>query len=116
VLLTLEPWQLVVLFAPALLNTWGIWHIFKHTFATQVERAVWLVVCVFLPVFGGIIYLFFGLRRARGKAGPFFVSPNSSANAQLDGAESEQPDQPEQSAQPEQSVQEKQPDKTGQEK
>ena len=63
-LFSLEWWQLALLFVPALLNLWGIWHAFNHTFGTPLERIVWIMACVFIPLLGGLAYLLFGWRRA----------------------------------------------------
>ena len=63
-LFSLEWWPLALLFAPALLNLWGIWHAFNHTFGTPLERIVWIMACVFIPLLGGLAYLLFGWRRA----------------------------------------------------
>ena len=63
-LFSLEWWQIALLFLPALLNLWGIWHAFNHTFETPLERVLWMVACVFVPVLGGVAYLLFGWRRA----------------------------------------------------
>ncbi len=62
-LLSLSGWQLALLFAPALLNLWGIWHAFRHGFPTPAERLLWIGLCVFVPLVGGLAYLVFGLRR-----------------------------------------------------
>ena len=56
--------QIALLFLPALLNLWGIWHAFNHTFETPLERVLWMVACVFVPVLGGVAYVLFGWRRA----------------------------------------------------
>ena len=45
-------------------NLFGIWHAFHRVFPTSQERLIWIGVCVFVPVIGGISYLIFGLRRA----------------------------------------------------
>ena len=63
-LFSLEWWQIALLFLPALLNLWGIWHAFNHTFETPLERVLWMVACVFVPVLGGVAYVLFGWRRA----------------------------------------------------
>ncbi len=63
-LFTLPWWQEALLFAPALLNLWGISHAFRHTFATPVERLLWIAACIFLPLLGGLAYLLVGMRRA----------------------------------------------------
>ena len=65
VLFTLQWWQLALLFLPVLLNLWGIWHAYRHTFPTQPERLLWMLLSIFIPVLGGLLYLIFGLRRAR---------------------------------------------------
>ena len=44
---------------------WSIWHIWSHAFSSPLQRSKWLVLVVFLPVIGGILYIFTG----RGKAG-----------------------------------------------
>ena len=64
-LFSLEWWQIALLFLPALLNLWGIWHAFNHTFETPLERVLWMVACVFVPVLGGVAYVLFGWRRAQ---------------------------------------------------
>ena len=46
-------------------SLWGIWHAFSHTFETPLERVLWMLACVFVPVFGGVAYVLFGWRRAR---------------------------------------------------
>ena len=56
-LFSLEWWQIALLFLPALLNLWGIWHAFNHTFETPLERVLWMVACVFVPVLGGVAYV-----------------------------------------------------------
>ncbi len=61
----LEPWQLLVLFLPALLNLWGIWHALYRVFPTPLERLGWLGLCIFVPFLGGLVYFFVGRRRAR---------------------------------------------------
>ena len=64
-LFALQWWQIALLFLPAVLNLWGIWHAFRHQFETPLERMLWIMGCVFLPLLGGLAYLVFGLRRAR---------------------------------------------------
>lgn len=50
---------------PAIPNLFGIWHAFHRVFPTPSERLIWLGVCVFVPIVGGLAYLLFGLRRAK---------------------------------------------------
>jgi len=63
-LLTLPWWQLLLLALPALLNLWGIWHAYTHSFASPLVRMGWVMACVFLPLIGGAAYLLFGYRQA----------------------------------------------------
>jgi hypothetical protein len=50
---------------PALPNLFGIAHACRSTFPTPQERLLWMGLCVFLPVIGGLAYLAFGMRRTR---------------------------------------------------
>lgn len=56
---------LALLSLPILPNLWGIWHAFNATFPTDQEKMVWIALSVFVPVLGGLIYLFWGRKRAR---------------------------------------------------
>lgn len=56
---------LLLLGIPAIPNLFGIWHAFHRVFPTPNERLIWMAICVFVPVVGGVLYLVFGLRRAR---------------------------------------------------
>ncbi len=49
----------------ALPNLFGIWHAFHRVFPSPQERLIWMGICVFVPIIGGIGYLVFGLRRSR---------------------------------------------------
>lgn len=60
---------LVLIALPALLNLWGIRHAFHRAFPTPQERLLWIGVCIFVPLLGGLAYLFFGMRRSR-RIGP----------------------------------------------
>ncbi|MFT3958899.1 MAG: PLD nuclease N-terminal domain-containing protein [Desulfovibrio sp.] len=46
---------------------WSILHIWGHEFETPQQRALWLVLVVFLPCVGGIIYIFTGRKKVLGK-------------------------------------------------
>ncbi len=72
-ILELKAWQILVLLIPLFINTWGIWHVFTHSFASSAERMIWAFVCIFVPLAGGIIYLLFGFRRATGKTKALFI-------------------------------------------
>lgn len=57
-------WHLLVAALPILPNMWSIWHIWNHAFAGPEQRAKWLVLVVFVPVVGGIVYILCGRRHA----------------------------------------------------
>lgn len=63
----LSPLTLGLLLIPALLNLWAIWHAFHHLFATPQERLLWMGAGIFIPLLGGLVYLFFGKRRTVGR-------------------------------------------------
>ncbi len=48
---------------PILPNLWGIWHIFRNDFPTGQEKMGWIGACIFLPILGGIAYIFIGKKR-----------------------------------------------------
>jgi hypothetical protein len=56
-------WFFVVLALPVVLNFWAIHHAFQSQFPTIQEKMVWLCVAVFVPVLGGLIYIFIGRKR-----------------------------------------------------
>lgn len=55
---------LLLLVLPILPNLWAIWHIFHHEFPSPQSKAVWLLMAVFLPVLGGVLYLAIGRKKA----------------------------------------------------
>lgn len=60
--------MIAALALPILPNLWCIWHAYGHEFNTPAEKYGWMLAGVFLPVAGGLVYLLFGWRRARGLA------------------------------------------------
>ena len=56
-------WALI-LAIPILPNLWCIWHAFTHEFPGENEQKLWIRAGIFLPVLGGLAYLFYGRRRA----------------------------------------------------
>ncbi|MBF0481755.1 MAG: PLDc_N domain-containing protein [Desulfovibrionaceae bacterium] len=52
---------------PIIPNLYAIRHAMLHHFATQQEKMLWIGAAVFIPVLGGLAYVFFGRRRAAGK-------------------------------------------------
>ena len=60
-----SPWYIVIALLP-LPNLWSIWHVWAHEFESFHNKVVWLCIAVFLPVLGGLLYIFIG----RKKAGP----------------------------------------------
>lgn len=55
---------ILLLAIPILPNLWCIWHVFRHDFPGKNEKTLWMLAGVFLPVIGGLAYLFTGWRRA----------------------------------------------------
>lgn len=62
--LTFSWLHLALLIVPMLPTFWSIWDIWNHDFPTAEKRMFWLFFVVFLPVLGGIIYIFAGRRQA----------------------------------------------------
>ena len=56
-------WLFLVMALPAFINFWAIAHAFYRNFPTIQEKMVWLCLAVFVPVLGGLIYLFVGRKR-----------------------------------------------------
>lgn len=65
--MTFAWWHTFFFIIPVLPNLWSIWHIWTHTFATPERRMYWFLLAVFLPVFGGIIYIACGRSHALAK-------------------------------------------------
>ena len=64
---TTEKYLLVLALAaiPMLPNLWSIRHAFSRYFPTREEKKLWILVAVFIPVLGGLAYLFVGRKRAQ---------------------------------------------------
>lgn len=56
---------IIILSLPILPNLWCIWHARGHTFPRPGEQEMWIRAGTFMPVIGGLLYLFVGWRRAR---------------------------------------------------
>lgn len=54
---------LIILAIPIIPNLWSIWHIFKNDFPTPQDKMMWVLIATFLPVIGGILYIFWGRRK-----------------------------------------------------
>lgn len=61
------PVKLALLALPMLPNLWGILHAYRRRFEGQ-GQVVWMLACVFLPVFGGLAYFLFGRTKAAPEA------------------------------------------------
>ena len=53
----------VALLIPILPNLWAIWNAFHSDFASVEEKMSWIAAGVFLPVLGGLLYVFWGRKR-----------------------------------------------------
>ena len=63
--MTFAWWHVLVAIIPILPNLWGVWHIWSHDFDGDfTKKVIWLMLCVFLPVVGGLLYLLLGKRHA----------------------------------------------------
>jgi hypothetical protein len=58
---------LVLAAIPIIPNLWAIRHAMLHNFATSQEKMIWIGAAVFIPVAGGLAYIFFGRKRVTGK-------------------------------------------------
>jgi hypothetical protein len=54
-----------IIILPVLFNLWSIWHIIPRDFRSPQEKMAWLGVAVFIPVLGGLAYIFWGRKHAR---------------------------------------------------
>lgn len=66
-IMTFAWWHVLAALAPMLPTFWSIWHIWNHAFATSEKKMFWLVFVIFLPVMGGVVYIFIGRKQALGK-------------------------------------------------
>lgn len=57
-------WHVLVALIPILPNFWSIWHIWNHDFLTWQKKMTWLLIAIFVPVVGGLLYIFIGRRQA----------------------------------------------------
>lgn len=57
-------WHVLIMLIPMLPTFWSIYDIWHSVFPTPDARIFWLVFVVFVPVIGGIIYIFTGRRKA----------------------------------------------------
>lgn len=62
--MTFSWWHALIVLLPILPNFWSIWHIWNHSFQTDQRKMIWLVIAVFIPVIGGLLYIFFGRSKA----------------------------------------------------
>ncbi|WP_084448376.1 PLDc N-terminal domain-containing protein [Desulfovibrio inopinatus] len=58
-------WIYVIALIPALPNLWAIWHAFRRNFPTVNEKMIWIAAAVFVPIIGGLAYIFFGRKRGQ---------------------------------------------------
>lgn len=62
--MTFSWWHALLWLIPILPNFWSIWDIWNHSFITPERRMYWLLLAVFVPVLGGLIYIFAGRKQA----------------------------------------------------
>ncbi len=56
--------KILLLTIPAIPNLWAIYHAYNRDFPTVQEKMAWIGAGIFVPVLGGLLYLFIGRRRA----------------------------------------------------
>ena len=56
--------KMFLLAIPAIPNIWAIYHAYYREFPTPQEKMAWVGAAIFVPVIGGLVYLFIGRRRA----------------------------------------------------
>lgn len=62
--MTFAWWHIVIMLIPMLPTFWSIYNIWNSTFPRPEARMLWLVFVIFVPVIGGIVYIFTGRRNA----------------------------------------------------
>lgn len=63
--MTFAWWHLLVAALPLIPGFWGIWHIWTHAFDGDFQKKVkWLVLVVFIPVLGALLYIAMGRKCA----------------------------------------------------
>ncbi len=72
--LTFAWWHILLILLPILPNLWSIWNIWTNSFKDYNQKIIWLVTAIFIPLLGGLLYIFIGHRyiiqtRANDKAG-----------------------------------------------
>lgn len=60
--LTFAWWHILLFLLPILPNLWSIWNIWTHSFKDYNQKIIWLVIAVFLPLVGGLLYILIGRR------------------------------------------------------
>nr|WP_239057888.1 PLD nuclease N-terminal domain-containing protein [Pseudodesulfovibrio sp. JC047] len=44
-------------------SIWAILDVWKHNFGSSNEKALWMQICIFIPILGALAYLFLGKKR-----------------------------------------------------
>ena len=62
--MTFAWWHIAVALVPMLPAFWSIWDIWSHAFNPPERKMLWLVLVVFIPVIGALIYIVYGRKQA----------------------------------------------------
>lgn len=54
----MSPLGHVLIFLPALINLWAIWHVMKVSNLETIPKTIWVGFLIFVPVIAGIAYFF----------------------------------------------------------
>ncbi len=55
---------IIILILPILPNLWSIWHAFQSDFPSYGKKVTWMLLAIFVPFFGGILYILLGRKSA----------------------------------------------------
>ncbi|MDD6180775.1 MAG: PLDc N-terminal domain-containing protein [Desulfovibrionaceae bacterium] len=64
--MNVEWWYIPLIILPTLPNLWSIWHVWAHEFSSLQEKIIWLLIPVFIPLLGGLVYIAAGRKKALG--------------------------------------------------
>ncbi|WP_181308999.1 PLD nuclease N-terminal domain-containing protein [Rufibacter sp. XAAS-G3-1] len=56
---------LSILFIPAVFWIWALIDLLTSKFSNSIEKLIWLIAIIFIPVLGAILYLMIGRRQKR---------------------------------------------------
>lgn len=67
--MTFHWWHVIIWLLPMAPTFWSILDIWTHSFEDSQTKMLWLVITIFVPVFGGLAYIFWGRKKAGKRIG-----------------------------------------------